>query len=92
MTRRVPIRGRALGTDDEVVGQIDVERQKSMTSYVWRLETRGGVFAAQQSRHIDDREVPDGQDPIEYAIQHAMNGINRYRILRKRAFEVEAVE
>lgn len=73
-------------------GHATFELRADCVYYTWRLEEPNGKFLAQKSQPVSLRVIPAGQDPYSYALQHAVEGINSYRINRKKCFHVQHYE
>ena len=73
-------------------GRVTFELKADCVYYTWRLETPNGKFLAEKSQPVSLRVIPSGQDPYRYALQHAIEGINSYRINRKKCFDVQRYE
>lgn len=73
-------------------GTIEIERRDGCMYYVWRLQDDQGEFLAQVGQSVSFCVIPDGQDPFEYTLSHAIEGLRRYRIGRKRSFDVVHTE
>jgi hypothetical protein len=71
------------------VGQITFDLHPECVYYEWRIKTKGGDWGL--SRPVSLRVVPNGADPFEYALQHAIEGLRRYRSNRKRVFEINEI-
>ncbi|SRR6266545_7180522 len=72
------------------VGSINLQARDEGVYYTWRLESEDGEFLASTGQVVSYRVIPLGQDPFEFALSHALEGIRRYRINRVRPFRVEA--
>jgi hypothetical protein len=70
------------------VGEILFELRDDSIYYIWTLHRVDGVFLGRVSRAVSFRVIPNGIDPIEYVLNHALNGINNYRMGRRKAFQV----
>ena len=74
-------------------GEVLLETRKDCVYYNWTIHRIDGAFIgtfiASVSRPVSFKVIPDGENPFEYALNHAIVGINKYRITRKKAFQVK---
>lgn len=70
-------------------GSIQFEHRQDCVYYTVRLEREDGSFVAGFSRPVSKRVIPAEVDVFEYALQHALEGIRRYRVDRRPTFTVE---
>ena len=90
-TRRADVEGqfRSAERQQPFRGTIRFELRHDCVYYTWRLSAQDGTFAGQVSRPVSRRIIPEDSDPFEFALGHALEGLRRYRINRKRAYDVE---
>jgi hypothetical protein len=69
-------------------GRVELDLRGDCVYYIWRVETTDGELVASGSRAVSLRVVPSGQDAMEFALDHALEGIRRYRVGREYPFEV----
>ena len=70
-------------------GTVRLERREACIYYTWALHDEEGQFLSYVGRPVSFRAIPRGQDAMEWALQHAIEGIRRYRMNRQRVFTVE---
>lgn len=73
---------------ESFVGRVCLELRPDCVYYTCRLEAKDGEFLGSVSRPVSLRVVPDGEDPLEFALSHAVEGVRRYRFGRERPFDV----
>ena len=73
-------------------GRIRFEKRAGGIYYSWRLEDEDGDFLGFVSRSVSRRVIPPGQDQFDYALAHAIEGIRRYRMNRRKFFTIEKWE
>jgi hypothetical protein len=89
--RVVEIRGVCIHPDykGDFSGEILLESRKDCVYYIWTLHRVDGTFLGSKSVPVSFKVIPNGENPFEYALNHAIVGINRYRMGRTKAFHVE---
>ena len=70
---------------------IEFELRTDSIYYQWRAQAPDGTWLASLSQPVSLRVVPADTDPFAYALAHAAESINRYRIRREHAFQVNDV-
>lgn len=73
-------------------GEIILELRKYAIYYTWTIHKSDGSFLASVSRSVSFRVMPSDKNSFDYALSHAIEGINKYRMLRKKAFIVDKWE
>ena len=74
------------------IGSIQLEKREHQIFYTWKLETTHGEFLSSVSRPVSFRIIPDESDPFHFALEHAIKGINKYRVSRKASFQISSIE
>ena len=89
--RTVKIQGTCIHPDYKAhfTGQVLLESREDRIYYTWTIHRDDGTFLASVSRPVYYRVIPNGENPLEYALNHAIVGINRYRMMRRKAFQVK---
>jgi len=94
--RKATVSGRCLSQTglpgEPFHGTIQVEYRDECMYFGWRIHDEDGEFLGEHWRPVSLRVIPEGDDPFEYALSLALEGMRRYRIGRKRAFLVENVK
>jgi len=70
-------------------GEVLLELREDCVYYTWTLNRVDGTFLSCVSRPVSFKVMPEGENPFEYALNHAIVGINKYRMTRKRAFQLK---
>ena len=70
-------------------GEVLLESREDCVYYTWTIHRVDGTFLGSVSRPISFKAIPDDEDPFEYALNHAITGINKYRVTRRKAFQVK---
>lgn len=70
---------------------IEFELRADSIYYRWRAQAPDGTLLASLSQPVSLRVVPSETDPFDYALAHAAESINRYRIHRSHVFRVNDV-
>lgn len=70
-------------------GRINLDLRSDCVYYLWQIEADGGEFLSSLGRPVSLRVMPEGQDPFEFALAHAVEGIKRYRFGRSKPFDVQ---
>jgi hypothetical protein len=88
--RTASVRGKCLadGFIGPFSGNIKLERRPDGIYYTWHLESPNGEFLGERSQFVSDKVLPHQADPFAFALEHAIEGLRRYRINRRRAYEV----
>jgi hypothetical protein len=73
-------------------GEVELEQRDECVYYTWLLKTSDGEFLGSVSRPVSLRVVPSGEDPMEFALGHAVHGIQQHRFGREHPFEVTSWE
>ena len=80
-------------TEGDIAGSakahIKLELRDDCVYYLWRIENPDGESLGSRGRPVSLRLVPSGGDPFEFAIRHAIEGLQRYRNGRRRVFDIE---
>ena len=75
------------GYEGPFSGRIEFERRDGGLRYEWRLTDSQGRFLALVGRRVPAQIIPAGAEPFGFALNHAIEGIRRYRINRIHVFE-----
>src|SRR6185436_14130699 len=88
MERRAYVRGKVRGGKAAVFeGHITVELRNDSVYYTWKVQAPEGMFLGEKSQPVSLRAIPAGQEPLAFALEHAVAGINKYRVNRVPCFE-----
>ena len=68
------------------VGRIEFWKHVDGVAYQWRFVVVDGHFLALRGMGVSEHIIPLNSDPYEFALQHALEGIRRYRINRRRVY------
>ena len=93
-TRQATVEGTMLAyrPGAKFVGTIKFELRSDCIWYEWRMQSDTGEYMGSASRSVSLRVVPEGDDPFEYALEHATENIRRSRTDRRSAYEVTKSE
>lgn len=67
-------------------GRIEFRKLTNQIIYEWRFVDANGKFLALRSAGVSAHVIPPASDPYDFALQHALEGIRRYRINRKHVY------
>ena len=89
--RAVEIKGVCIHPDyrGDFSGQVLLESREDCIYYTWTMHRDGGIFLGSVSRSVSFKVIPQDENPFEYALNHAIAGINKYRMTRRKAFQVK---
>jgi hypothetical protein len=65
-------------------GTVTFDEGEDVIYYRWNLYDKEGQFLGHRSMPVRFQQIPRGQDKLEFAREHAMEGIRRYRIGRQK--------
>lgn len=90
-TRVVEIQGVCIHPEykGDFSGEVLLESREDCVFYTWTIHRADGTFLGSVSRPVSFKVIPSDEDPFEYALNHAIVGINKYRMTRRKAFQVE---
>ena len=74
--------------DERFSGTVDFEFRSDCIYYQWRIKTDEEKWfkAIPVSLYI----IPKDRDSFEFALEHSIEGLRRYRSNRKKVFDVES--
>jgi hypothetical protein len=89
--RVVEISGLCIHPDFEgdFIGEILFELGEGFIYYTWTIKRIDGEFLGQVSLPVSLRVIPENANKFEFALDHALTGINKYRMTRKKSFLVK---
>jgi hypothetical protein len=74
---------------DEFIGTIEFEERDNGIYLTWKLKSLQDEFLAMKGFLISKNIIPPDINALDYSLSSAIESINTYRILRKRAFNVK---
>jgi hypothetical protein len=88
--RTASVRGTCLvaGLTGPFSGNIKLERTADGVYYTWQLESESGKLLGERSQLVAENASPRDADPFAFAVEHAIEGLRRYRINRQPAYDV----
>ena len=69
-------------------GQFNFELRPDRVYYTWRMETDDGEWLCTVSRPVSLRLIPEDQNAFDFSLNHAVDGLRRYRINQEHLFKV----
>jgi len=70
-------------------GEVLLESREDCVYYTWTIRRVDGTYLACVGRPVSFKVIPNSENPFEYALNHAIVGINKYRFTRRKAFQVK---
>ncbi|MBK8812706.1 MAG: hypothetical protein IPN69_18515 [Acidobacteria bacterium] len=92
MERRIAkVEGRYLQGEpnERFSGTISFESHSDCIYYQWRINTKDGEWG-QSAIPVSFRVIPEDGDSFEYALEHSIERLRRYRSNRQKVFYVES--
>ena len=69
-------------------GTITFELRPDCICYGWSINTKEGIWLKGMS--VSLRVIPEDKEYFEFALQHSLEGLRRYRSNRQKVFDVES--
>jgi len=68
-------------------GTVSFELRSDCIYYQWRIKTKAGEWL--NAMPVSFRTIPKDEDSFEFALNHSIEGLRRYRSNRQKLFDVE---
>lgn len=69
-------------------GQIRIEDRSTEYYYCWNIYDENQLRLAAKCLPVSKSIIPNDKDQFDFVLNHAIQGINTYRMLRKKVFQV----
>ncbi len=73
--------------NEQFNGEITFEARPDCIYYQWRIKTKDDE--CYKAMPVSFRVIPKDIDSFEFALEHALEGLRRYRSNRQKLFDVE---
>ncbi len=74
---------------DEFIGTIEIEEKVNGIYFIWKLKNLSDEFLGMKGYLIFKNTIPSDINARDYALSFAIESIKKYRISRKKVFEVK---
>jgi hypothetical protein len=77
---------------ESFIGKLTFKKSEDSVVSSWHILSEDGKFLGFKTQGVHHNIIPEGVDDFDFALNHAIEGLRRYRLNRKRVYVPQSWE